>query len=166
VAAISAYPMSGLTLSLPDVSSLPTSGSLPIEVTRISRERELAYLLNMYLRPKFQKAQKDLNDMSDLSWNWDTYGADPPAPQTINQALELLVHLEQRSFAPTRVVPSAEGGVAVLFTRGDRYADIEFLNTGEVLAVTYAGKAEPDVWEIAQEPLEPTVERIRNHLAS
>jgi hypothetical protein len=166
MASIAARPISGFMLNFPDVSSLTVSEATKIEAQLIPRDRERAYFFNLYLRPKFQKAQQDLRYMSDLPFNWDTYGAEPPRPQTLHRALELLVHLEQRSFVPTRVVPSAEGGVAVFFMRGDRYADIEFLNTGEVLAVTYVGKAEPDVWEITEEPLEPAVERIRKHLAA
>jgi hypothetical protein len=122
--------------------------------------------LEYLLMPVFRKAEDDLKRMRGLSKNWDTYGAEPPTTETIAHALKLLIRLQREAFTPTRIVPSSEGGVAVFFTRGGRYADIEFLNTGEVLAVTYTGKAEPDVWEITGEPLEPDIRRIRNHLTA
>ena len=73
--------------------------------------------------------------------------------------------LESVPLVPTRIVPSAEGGIAVCFVHGDRYADLECLNSGEILAVTYRGVAEPLVWEVAPESatLRTAIEHIRAH---
>jgi hypothetical protein len=48
-----------------------------------------------------------------------------------------------------RVGASVEGGVAISFQRGDLYADIEFLNSGEVLAVTSDRITPPVVWQVS-----------------
>ena len=45
-------------------------------------------------------------------------------------------------------IPSAEGGVGITFVAGDKYADIEFLNSEEILAVTSEGQERPTVWEL------------------
>ena len=55
--------------------------------------------------------------------------------------------------------------MAICFVNEQRYADIEFLNSGEILAVTYTGVAEPNVWEINDGILDDAIERIHTHVA-
>ncbi|HEX6864516.1 MAG TPA: hypothetical protein VF414_16930, partial [Thermoanaerobaculia bacterium] len=62
-----------------------------------------------------------------------------------------------------RLSPSVEGGVGIVFgTAGQRYADIECFNDGEVLAITSEPDAEPVVWPVNLEPdsLRQTIRRI------
>jgi len=164
MASITQDHITGFFSTFPDFGSSATTRVPVNNLDRAEQERTESYVSKLYLRSKFQEAEDNLRRFINLSVNWDTYGAEPPRPGAVEGALNLLLHLEHRSFVPTRVVPSSEGGVAVFFMRGDHYADIEFLNTGEVLAVTYVGKAEPDVWEITGQPLEPAIERIQRHL--
>jgi hypothetical protein len=76
--------------------------------------------------------------------------------------------LEKAGLSPDRIMTSAEGGIAICFIKGDKYADIECLNTGENLGVTSNRKDRPTVWEI--EPSEADISqaalRIRKFLES
>lgn len=126
------------------------------------------YLKELYLRPTFDKAEQKLNDMASLAPNWDSYGAQPPNPEARVRAREILIVLQGLSLPPSAIVPSSEGGVAICFLESGRYADIECLNTGEILAVTYKGKDEPYVWDVDREDaaVRNAIERIRAHFAA
>jgi hypothetical protein len=78
---------------------------------------------------------------------WPEDGAPPDHP-AIETALMALRQLMQDTVQPTQVVASAEGGVAICFVQGERYADIECLNDGTVLGVTSNRRDRPLVWEI------------------
>lgn len=83
-------------------------------------------------------------------WNTDT-DAEPPSSQSIAWAEAVLQRLEADALLPTRVVASAEGGVAICFVRGDAYSDIEILNSGQILGVTTDRVNRPMVWEIGSD---------------
>jgi hypothetical protein len=82
-------------------------------------------------------------------------GAEPPS---VNAQVLASVMLRQLQAAdqtpPTRVVASAEGGVAICFVSSNKYADVEFLNTGEILGVVSNRHDTPIVWQIGQSPRE------------
>ena len=90
-------------------------------------------------------------------------GSEPPSPDTVAWASIILDHLADKGFAPTCVVASAEGGTAVCFVEGDRYADIESLNSGVILGVLSRKQYRPVVWEIEQNVpgIARAVDRIR-----
>lgn len=98
---------------------------------------------------------------------WPT-GSAAPATHTQARAWLMLRDLESQEFPPTRVVASAEGGVAICFIRGDKYADVEFLNTGEILGVVSNRRDRPVVWELEQTSRNFTraIARIRELLDS
>jgi len=77
-------------------------------------------------------------------------GVEGPTDVVYKGALEALQQLQEDEVAPSRVVASAEGGIAICFVLGDKYADLEFLNTGEVLGVTTSRHDRPVVWEIGE----------------
>lgn len=60
----------------------------------------------------------------------------PPDNGTIERAWELFCRLEIRRLSPSAILPAPDGGVAFCFSRDDRYADLECLNTGSLLGVT------------------------------
>jgi hypothetical protein len=125
----------------------------------------LEYMATLLLNKQSVNLQRKINSMRSLRPNWDTYNAQPPNTEAMNLARELLVLTERAKFLPTDVVASAEGGVALSFTMGDRYADVECLNSGEILAVTVIGQEEPHVWEVAKNAaaFDNAIEQIRNH---
>jgi hypothetical protein len=135
------------------------------ELVDIHKER---YKRELFLRSKFQLIREQLDEATNLRQNWDSYNAEPPNHQAQNLAAGVLTFLETNSIAPSRLVPSAEGGVAFCFVESNRYADIECLNTGEILAVIYEGNNDPIVWQVTSQnqALQETVERIRGHIAA
>ena len=58
------------------------------------------------------------------------------ASRSADCALRLLAGL---GLQPACLSPSPEGGVCIAFSQPDRYADLQFLNSGEVVA-TYSGE--------------------------
>lgn len=73
-----------------------------------------------------------------------------PGEKAKNWAWLVLQQLGEDEFLPAKIVASAEGGVAVCFVEGDKYADIECLNSGEILGVISNRRDRPTVWEIEQ----------------
>lgn len=126
------------------------------------------YRRDLFFRPRFQTAKDQLERLATLHRGWDSYGGEPPNAEARNHAERVLGKLERMSIPPSRVVASAEGGVAICFVENSRYADIECLNSGEILAVTYVGAQEPLVWEVSsqEQAIQETVERIGAHFAA
>jgi hypothetical protein len=139
------------------------TGSLSVDP-----ERFFGYLRYLQMIPKFESLNERLAEMTALEVDWDTYGAKPPSKRALSMAGEILLILRGMSLLPTKVVPSSEGGVSICFIEGDRYADIECLNTNETLAVTYRGTDEPVVWEVRhnQDGLRDAIERIHAHFTA
>lgn len=71
-----------------------------------------------------------------------------PHDIAIEWARYILQTFEDDNLPPTRVVASAEGGIAICFIKGNKYADIECLNNGEILGVTSNRRDRPTVWEV------------------
>ena len=87
--------------------------------------------------------------MASLRRDWDSYGAEPPSTNAIENAREAIGELMKADIVPNAVVPSAEGGVGIVFVRFARYADVEFLNEGDILMSTYYGEEAPVVHGLA-----------------
>jgi hypothetical protein len=98
----------------------------------------------------------------------DNVGMHQPPSDLARRLSEVVLRaLRLSDLSPTRVVPSAEGGIAFVFCRHDRYADIEIFNSGEVLAVTSDRKGEPTVWAVPMDGgdgLLASVRTIRDYL--
>ncbi len=126
------------------------------------------YLRDFHLKPTFDKAEQQLKDMANIVPDWDSYGAQAPNAEARACAAEILILLQGRSLAPSTIVPSSEGGVAICFVDSGTYADIECLNTGEILAVTYQGNDEPHVWDVGRkdEAIRSAIEKIRAHFGA
>lgn len=109
------------------------------------------------------ESYEKLKELSKLSTNWDSYGAEPPNDTALNWARETLKILSKIGFAPTRITPSVENGVGISFICGNKYADIECFNDGDIVAVISDGKGNPEVWEVEANNLEITsaIEKIR-----
>jgi len=91
-----------------------------------------------------------LDSFRRLRRGWDSYEAEPPSETATDNARRVLEVLwGEDAEARTRLSPSVEGGVAIVFTGlEDRYADLECFNDGEILAITSEGSAEPSVWPV------------------
>jgi|ERR1700722_15064358 hypothetical protein len=75
---------------------------------------------------------------------------EPPSKEAIARCDLVLKAFEKEGLVPSRVVASAEGGVGVCFVAGNNYADIECLNTGEILGVVTNRNDRPVVWDVGQ----------------
>jgi hypothetical protein len=102
--------------------------------------------------------------------NWNSYGAAPPTAAAIDYARSVLAILGTRLLAPSRILPSADGGVSLIFSseRPTR-AVIECLNDGEHLLVLYdlAGRVETFEWPTDQLKSQVAlVDKLKSHLRS
>lgn len=101
-----------------------------------------------------------------LANGWDSYEAPAPNEWSVALADKFLDLLITEQLYPTSIMASAEGGVGVCFKVRDRYADLEFMNSGEVIGVRYEGKTQPTVWETDSSPnaLSESIKYIREYL--
>jgi len=92
--------------------------------------------------------------------------AENPSPKALTLAKFVFEQLQKDELSPSKTVASAEGGVAFCFVAGDKYADIECLNSGEILGVTTNRRDRPSVWEIQlnQSEVARATERIRQFI--
>lgn len=124
-------------------------------------ETEPSLQLAIFPSVTFQPTIRRLLSFAD---NWDSYGA--PAPNFvagINAEL-VLEELTPADPTPTRIVASAEGGIAITFRDGSKYADIETLNTGIILAVLSDRTTTPIVWQVEKQHIRETLGRIRDFI--
>lgn len=90
--------------------------------------------------------------LSRLHSNWDTYGSEAPSPVAVSAALEVGSELIKLGLTPDAIVPSSEGGVAIVFLRANKkYADIEFFNSGNIIAVRHSPQDDPQTWCITRD---------------
>jgi hypothetical protein len=76
--------------------------------------------------------------------------AESPGSVAVNFANVVMQQLAKDELVPTKIVASAEGGVAICFVSGEKYADIECFNSGEILGVISNRRDRPRAWEIEQ----------------
>jgi hypothetical protein len=116
----------------------------------------------------FNKAQLELCSLARLKNNWDSYGAPAPNDAALENAARILEHMKPFDLTLANIVPSAEGGVGFCFAIGDRYADIESSNEGDILGVRYTGMQPPVLIETdgTDASIEAALEQIRNHVSA
>jgi len=119
-----------------------------------------------YAQARRNQNRRRVYALARLPQNWDSYGAPAPNGTSVANAILVLNLLESLNFDPTRILPSAEGGIGICFVQGDRYADIECSNEGEVLGIYYAGAQMPALLETdaTGASISAALERIRNHI--
>jgi hypothetical protein len=120
-----------------------------------------APLANDEFSPHFAK----LNQIMGTPGLWPE-GADSPSEDSFRWASVVLKKFQEYDFAPTRIVASAEGGIAICFISGDKYSDIECLNSGGILGVNSDRINSPVAWEIDynDRAIAESVARIRDFL--
>jgi hypothetical protein len=105
-----------------------------------------------------------VDDMRSLHADWNGYGSEAPSDFARDIAKQIL--LSATGLEPSRVVPSAQGGVGICFSHKGKYGDIECLNTGEILATTSDGTNIPEVWEVKPSESKGALERIGHFINS
>jgi hypothetical protein len=85
---------------------------------------------------------------SFLQDNWDSYGAEKPSPRATAATARFLARLHSELFMPNRLIPSAEGGIAVYFRAGTKTSYLEYRNSGEIILAMYDKHSDPIVIEL------------------
>ena len=93
--------------------------------------------------PHFAKLSKIATEPSLLG-----EGDESPNVSALAWAFQFMQQFENMNCVPTKVVASANGGAAICFVAGNKYADIESLNSGAILGVISDKFNKPVVWEI------------------
>lgn len=114
------------------------------------------------------RAQIQLAALAGLKTNWDSYGAPVPNHVALENGARLLEQMTAIELSILRIVPSAEGGVGFCFATGNRYADIESSNDGDILGVKYVGTQTPVLIETdgSEASIEAALEEVRAHISA
>jgi hypothetical protein len=102
--------------------------------TKINVIIEFTREANLLFDPLFLQLEKI--EMERRHWVRE---GDPPSEQSLDDARALLARLQAVGFAPERVIPSAEGGIGMFFRSGQKYADFECSNQGQITAIVSDG---------------------------
>src|ERR1017187_9257779 len=135
-----------------------------LESIQQTRERSMYW----GTQDRFTAALNELKLITGLQNGWDSYGAEAPTPASASIAKRVLSILQHSNMPPSRVAASAEGGVGICFVEGEKYADIEIFNDGEMLATTYRGDSEARIWELesGDASITEAIKQIRAHLSA
>lgn len=111
----------------------------------------------------YSEAVKRLGSLRELASNWNGYGAEAPNEVALEAATLILTELGMVNLQPSRILPSAAGGVSICFFQSKKYAELECYNTGESVAIIKNTKTNwRDVWEV-DSPVD-AVRKIKNFL--
>lgn len=115
-----------------------TAGKLPIQGRALSSVDETVEWVRM------------ANDKIDsLCGHNSMLESEPPNEVSLHNARLAIGILASMNMQPTNIIASAEGGLGIFFVAGTKYADIEFLNTGEIIAMTKdAAVGRREVWDV------------------
>ena len=108
-------------------------------------------------------AIEKLDELGKLNANWDGHGAEAPNSLAIMEARKVLYDLEKIDFEPSRILPSAVGGVSLCFFKPKKYGEIECYNTGESIAIIKDTRTNwRSIWEV--DSVAESVVKVRNYL--
>jgi hypothetical protein len=93
-------------------------------------------------------AERELDRISRMEPDWDSYGAASPSIDAVRASREILKELAGALILPSTIVPSAQGGVSIYFVSGDRTAYIETYDQGTQALVMYDQVGETEVLEL------------------
>ena len=101
-----------------------------------------------------------LTDLDQLKPGWNTYEAEPPSALALRTSLRILRALYSMDHLPDRVLPLADGGVALVYSRGSLYASFECFNDGEVTAGTSNRSDDHEAWDVEPGGVADSAKRI------
>jgi hypothetical protein len=111
----------------------------------------------------YSEAVNSLSALRGLTSDWNGYGAEAPNKEALEAASLTLEQLEAMDLQPSRILPSAAGGVSICFFRPKKYAELEYYNTGETVSIIKNTKTNwRDVWEV-DSPVE-AIRKIKTFL--
>jgi|SRR5271163_4393278 len=98
----------------------------------------------------YQELRSSLDACATLADNWDSYDAAKPAKHSIEAADRFLERLFDEMLMPNRVIPSAEGGIAVYFNSDKKAAYVEYRNSREVILAMFDDHSDPIIIELTE----------------
>lgn len=109
---------------------------------------------------------KAIECLKSLPVGWSPHDSDPPNKVAINTSRTVVNALVDINIIPAKVVPSAEGGVGIVIERGDRYANVECFNDGDVTAgfTDFASSPTVEFVEMTKSGLQTLGSHIREFL--
>jgi hypothetical protein len=115
----------------------------------------------------YQELRSALDACATLADNWDSYGAVKPAKHSIDAVDKFLQRLFAELFMPNRVIPSAEGGMAVYFTSDNKTAYLEYRNSKEVILAMFDDHNDPIIVELTENDADESraLSLIRSYIA-
>jgi hypothetical protein len=110
--------------------------------------------------------QEKLEQLSSLSQGWNGYDAPPPSNGAINTAKGFLTHLLGGDKGPSRLAPSAVGGVGITHKNNNRRVYVEFFNDGGACVLFSDNETVPESIRVTPGYMEfrELVEQIRAYL--
>jgi hypothetical protein len=116
----------------------------------------------------YQELHSSLDTCATLADNWDSYGAAKPEKHSIEATGRFLQRLFAELFMPSRVIPSAEGGMAVYFNSENKTAYLEYRNSGEVILAMFDDHSDPIIVELTEDDADESraVSLIRSYITS
>jgi hypothetical protein len=91
------------------------------------------------LKPLTPRIKKQLDELRWMTLEDTGAVAEVPNETSIDRAQEVLLAATRGDVQPLRVVPCADGGVTVIFDKFERFAVLDFFNTGEVVLARSSG---------------------------
>jgi hypothetical protein len=138
----------GAPVSVPNVTAGAYLTRRNVETTRIGFVRSSEIKLHNPNDDWLSAAYKKLKSFEGLHQDGDREPPNGWARFMARNVVDVAQLVSARKFL---VSASVDGGVAVCFVRGDRYADIECLNSGKVLAVTSQRDKSSQVWKVGHD---------------
>lgn len=120
-----------------------------------------------YIRGWYSESMSQLRDLEILSKNWKDDEILPPNRVAFYWATEALEVLRKIDFPCNRIAVSIDEGICIAFLskkNKDKYADIEFFNSGEILAVTTDRISKPRIWEVSIGNIDKSLKEIRRFI--
>lgn len=100
-------------------------------------------MFNVNVNGSFDAWRAKLTGMERLVEGWNGYSAPAPSKAALVTAHGFLSNLANARFEPSRVAPSAVGGVGITHKRTHRRVYVEFFNEGAVCALFSDNESEP-----------------------
>ncbi len=95
---------------------------------------------------------------------WDALRGTRPSAKATANARSVLTRLSGGAIVPRRVV-AADARIVLYFTTGEKYSNVEILNTGAMLLLNSDGHNIPEVKRFSFRSLASILDQIRAHLA-
>ena len=107
-----------------------------------------------------------IEELMKLQAGWDGYDAPAPNREAARLAKTAMGIASAEGLSVDRVVPAGDGGVALCFLDGEKYADIECLNDGEIFSALSDGHGYRHVIQVqsTDDDLKKAAQRIGEFL--